>query len=182
MTPAEYIQLKAFARVDGLTLSLLWTAAFACTVVGLSKPMYSMIAMTLLAATPIYVGYRLKRFRDEDRGGIISLMRGWAFSILVFFYGGILLAVVQYIYLAFMDHGYLLMSLKRMLDSPEGKLMVEQYGMAESLEQSLSNLEQLRPIDFALNMLTMNISAGIILGLPIAAILKKNEKSEKLER
>jgi hypothetical protein len=145
-------------------------------VAGLSQPVYSLVAMALIVTTPFYVGVRLKRFRDEDRNGVISLLRGWAFAILVFFYGGILLAVVQYVYLAFMDNGYLLMALKRTLDTPEGKLMVEQYGMTANIEESLNAIQQLRPIDFALNMLTMNISAGIILGLPIAAMMKKEKK------
>ena len=179
MTPSEYTQLKAFARVDGVVLSLLWSIAFACMVAGLSQPLYSFLAMMLIVLTPFYVGVRLKRFRDEDRGGEISLLRGWAFAILVFFYGGILLAVVQYVYMAYMDNGYLLMALKRTLDSPEGKLMVEQYGMSGNIEQSLNAIQELRPIDFALNMLTMNITAGIVLGLPIAAMMKRAKKDEQ---
>jgi hypothetical protein len=32
---------------------------------------------------------------------------------------------------------------------------------------------QMRPIDYALNVLTMNILAGIVLGLPIAAFMQR---------
>ena len=176
MTPAEYIQLKAFARVDGALLALLWTACFVCYLVGLRNPLFGMVALLLLVVTPFWVARRLRRFRDQDLNGVISLMRGWAFFILVFFYGGVLLAVVQYLYFAYMDNGYLLSSLQETLSSPEAKQALEQYGMSQSLKDSLSMMGDLRPIDYALNVLTVNITAGIILGLPVAAMIQRKVK------
>ena len=177
MTPAEYVQLKAFARVDGATLSLLWIGSFACYVMGIANPVYTLAALGLMVVTPFYVGRRLKRFRDEDRGGIISLLRGWAFVILVFFYAGILLAVAQYAYFAFVDQGYLYASLSTMVQSADGRQMIEQYGMQEAMDESLRQMATMRPIDYALNMLTMNISVGIVLGLPIAALMQRKDAS-----
>jgi len=173
MTPAEYIQLKAFARVDGALVALLWTASFVCYLVGLKNPLFGMLALLLLVVTPFWVARRLRRFRDEDLHGVISLLRGWAFFVLVFFYAGILLAVVQYCYFAYLDHGYLLSTFQETLSSPEAKQAFARYGLSESLSQSMQLLSDLRPIDFALNVLTMNISVGIILGLPVAALMKK---------
>lgn len=176
MTPAEYIQLKAFARVDGAVLSLLWTAAFACFVAGLANGGYSMVAMLLIASTPFFVGKRLKRFRDDDLGGNISLLRGWAYAVHVCFYAGLLLALVQYAYFAYIDQGYMMHSLRDTLATPMGKVMLEQYGLEESIDERLALLEQMRPIDYALNMLSMDIMVGILLGLPIALLLKKEKQ------
>ena len=176
MTPAEYIQLKAFARIDGALLALMWTASFACYIVGLKSPFYGMFALLLMVATPFYVAGRLRRFRDKDLNGVISLLRGWAFVILVFFYAGILLALVQYVYFAFMDHGYLLSAFQETLSSSEAKQALEQYGITESLNESIQHLGEMRPIDYALNVLTVNITLGILLGLPVAAMLRKVKK------
>ena len=38
MTPAEYIQLKAFARQDGALLALLLVVVFLLYIIGLSNP------------------------------------------------------------------------------------------------------------------------------------------------
>jgi hypothetical protein len=46
-------------------------------------------------------------------------------------------------------------------------------GMAQAADDSLQMLTELRPIDYALNQLTVNISLGIALGLPIAALLRR---------
>ena len=176
MTPAEYIQLKAFARVDGALLAVLWISSFACYVAGISNPLYGVLAIILMVVTPFFVCSRLGKFRDEGRYGVISLSRGWAYSVFVFFYAAILLALAQYVYFTYIDQGYLLQSFTRALQAPEARQMVEQYGMQQAMDESLEMMGQMRPIDYALNVLTVNIMAGIVLGLPIAALMKKNGK------
>ena len=173
MTAPEYIQLKAFARVDGAMLSVVWVVSFACYVMGLSNPLYGMAAIVLAMLTPFFVARRLKLFRDDALGGQISFMRAYAYAILSFFYAGILFAVAQYVYFAFIDSGYVVTMFGRMLESPEGQLMVEQYQLKDAVAESLSELKEMRPIDFVLNILTVNISMGLLLGLPIAGMMMK---------
>ena len=175
MTPAEYIQMKAFARIDGALLAVLWIASFACYIAGVANPIYSTMALVLMVATPFFVALRLGKFRDQGRDGIISLSRGWAYSVYVFFYAAILMAVAQYVYFAYIDQGYLLQSFTTALSTPEAKQMMEQYHMKQTMEESMEMMGQLRPIDYALNVLTVNIMAGIVLGLPIAALMRRKE-------
>ncbi len=177
MTPAEYIQLKAFARIDGALLAVLWIASFACYIVGLANPFYGILAVGLMVATPFFVCRRLGKFRDEGRDGVISLKRGWAYSAYVFFYAAILLALAQYLYFAFMDRGYLLQSLTDLVSSPEAKQALSQYGLQQSMTENLALMGQMRPIDYAVNVLVVNVLMGIVLGLPIAAVMQRS-KSE----
>ncbi|MBR1933305.1 MAG: DUF4199 domain-containing protein [Prevotella sp.] len=181
MTPAEYVQLKAFARIDGLFLALLWLASFACYIVGLSSPLWAMGALLLAFVTPFFVAQRLRLFRDVAREGAISFRRGWGYVVLVFFYAGVLFAMAQYAYFAYMDQGYLLHSLQSMMESPEAREMMTQSGMQDAMKDSLSQLQAMRPIDLALNILTTNIMAGILLGLPIAAVVKQGVKTTNRE-
>ena len=173
MTPAEYVQLKAFARIDGARLALLWVVSFTCYIVGIANPLYGMVAIVLMVATPFFVSRRLMKFRDEGLGGVISFGRGWGYSLYVFFYASILLALAQYVYFAYIDQGYMLQSFSEALSSSEAQQMVKQYGAQQMIEESLEQLAQMRPIDYALNILTMNIMIGAVLGLPIAALIKK---------
>ena len=175
MTPAEYFHLKAFARVDGAWMALLWIASFACYIIGISQPIFGVTALMLAAATPFFMVRQLRRFRDYGREGVISMGRGWAYVVLVFFYAAILLALVQYAYMAYMDKGYLLMSLSNMMSTAEGQQVAATYGMGDRLEESLAMMQQMRPIDFALNMLTVNIMIGIVLGLPIGLLMQRRQ-------
>ena len=176
MTPEEYKQLKAFAKQDGALLSLLWIGALACYIQGLSSPILGMIAMLLIVASPFYAANRLRKFRDEARQGIISFMRAYGYTVLTYFYGGLLLAVAIFVYFQFMDNGYLMSKLMDILNTEQGQQMVKVYGMTDEISQSMEQLAKMRPIDYALNMLTIIISTGFILGLPTAALMRRELK------
>ena len=60
-----------------------------------------------------------------------------------------------------------------MLNTEQGQQMVKAYGMADEISQSMAELAKMRPIDYALNMLTVIISTGFILGLPTAALMQR---------
>ncbi len=174
MTPLEYKQLKAYARQDGFFLFLLWAASFASYIYGLTNQLLAMVAIVLAVMTPFFVAGRLRKFRDEGREGIISFRRSYAYTIFVFFYGAVLLAVLQFLYFAYMDHGFVLSSLSKMLSSDEGRLLVQQYGMTQLIDESLSQMAAVRPIDHALNFLTINIILGFIFGIPISLVMQRN--------
>lgn len=173
MTPAEYVQLKAFARQDGALLALLWVGSFVSYILGLSSPLLSMLSILLMVLTPFFVYRRVQNFRDCGRDGILSFARGWAFVVFVFFYAGLLFAIVQYAYFAFIDKGYLMESMIKMLSTPEAKEMIAQSGMTDTMSESVHEIQTMRPIDLSLNVLTTNILIGMLLGLPIAAVAKR---------
>ena len=178
MTPPEYVQLKAYARQDGFFLAILWIASFASYILGLSNQILAMVAMLMVVTTPFFVASRLRKFRDEGREGAISFARSYAYTVFVFFYGAVLLAVAQYLYFAYIDNGYLVNSFTKMISTEEGRAMLEQYGMTKMVDDSLAEMAMTRPIDYALNFLTINITLGFILGLPIGVIMQKRRIEE----
>ena len=176
MTAPEYIQLKAYARQDGFFLALLWIASFASYIMGLSNQILAMAALLMAIMSPFFVANRLRKFRDEGREGVISFGRSYAYIIFVFFYGAVLLAVAQYLYFAYMDNGYLVNSFAKMMTTDEGRQVLEQYGMTKVVDDSLAEMAATRPIDYALNILTINISLGFILGVPIGLIMQRRKQ------
>ena len=56
---------------------------------------------------------------------------------------------------------------------------MKQYGMTEMMNESLSQMAQVRPIDYALNMLTVNIVVGFILGVPISLVLQRSHTNQE---
>ena len=178
MTAPEYIQLKAYARQDGFFLALLWIASFVFYIMGLTNQMLGMAAIMLAVATPFFVAGRLRRFRDEGREGVISFRRGYAYTILVFFYGAVLLAVAQFLYFAYFDNGDLLSSFSKIVSSSEGQALLKEYGMTKMMNESLTEMSSVRPIDYALNILTVNIMVGFVLGVPIGLAMYRTTRKE----
>ncbi len=166
--------MKAFARQDGALLALLWGAAFALYIIGVSNQLLGLAAVMLMLYTPVFVGERLGKFRDYGREGLISFRRGYAYTVFVFFYGGVLFAIAQYLYFAFMDNGFLLSQFSRLVTTQEARQMLQEYGMTAMVEESLEQMASIRPIDYALNMLTVNISLGLVLGVPISLVMQRS--------
>ena len=162
------IQLKAFARQDGFLLFLLWIASFAVIV---SNPMSSWGSL-LAMATPFYVGYLLVRFRNYALDGAISFRRGLAFSLYTFFYASLLFAVAQYVYFRFLDNGALMTMLIASVKTLEPFYKAQGISVNE-LQNSLSMIGQLSPIEVAFVFMMQNILIGAILSFPIAWIGKR---------
>ena len=180
MTPEEYKQLRAFARQDGALLSLLWIGALVCYVQGITNPLLAMLSMVLIVASPLYAANRLRHFRDEAREGTISYMRAYGYTVMTYFYAGLLLAVAVFVYFNFMDNGYLLEQISRMMNTEESRQVIKMYGFTtEQMKQALEDLAALRPIDYALNILTIIISTGFLLGLPTAAVMRREVRSQR---
>ncbi len=165
--------MKAFARVDGLWLALLWLASFACYVLGLSSPGYGLVALILVVVTPFMVAKQLKRFRDDCLEGVISFMRGWAYVMFLFLYGGLLFAIAQFLYFTYVDKGYFASALTQMMSAPEMAQSIRQMGLSDMLNETLHQLTTMRPIDLVLNILTTNLLIGMVTGVPIAALMKR---------
>ena len=177
MTTQEYIQLRAFARVDGTYVGILWIASFACYLGGLSSPMLGFVGGILAVASPFFAAKRLIKFRDDIRAGEISGRRSMLYYALMFFYASLLFALAQYLYFAFLDGGYLMREYTSMLSSPEMKQAMQVYGMtADQLMEGLKEFANASPIMTALNIMTMNITIGLIFSLPVSLITRRARK------
>lgn len=177
MTTQEYIQLRAFARVDGTYVGILWIASFACYLGGLSSPMLGLLGGILAVASPFFAAKRLIKFRDDIRDGEISGRRSMLYYALMFFYASLLFALAQYLYFAFLDGGYLMREYTSMLSSSEMKQAMQAYGMtADQLMEGLKEFANTSPIMTALNIMTMNITIGLICSLPVSLITRRARK------
>ncbi len=175
ITSQELIQLRAFARQDGAILGLAWIVSFVCAMQSLNIPLLALLSNILALSTPFLVGYRLGKFRDEALGGEISFRRAFGYCIQTFAYATLLLTVVQFVYLRFIDSAYLeqfIVTYKQILEStPE--LANED---TDSLVEALSGLT---PLAWVSAFMITDIIVGIFLS-PIIAIfghLRSNKKA-----
>ncbi|MBQ2951280.1 MAG: DUF4199 domain-containing protein [Prevotella sp.] len=174
MTPEEYKQLKAFARIDSALLGVMWIISFACYVIGMSNPMLMMGGLLIAVCSPFFAASRVRKFRDYARDGVLSFKRGMAYTILLFFYAALLFAVAQYVYFEFIDNGHIMNQIASMMNEPQNQKIIEAYGLKQSMDESLKIMSQTRAIDYALNYLSVNLIIGTVLSLPIAAAVKKS--------
>lgn len=177
VTREEYEQMKAFARIDGAVLGILWVISFACFIGQFSVPELGFVSMAVGVGSLVMVPFRLRRFRDSVLGGTLSFTRGVGYCMFVFFYASLLMAAAQFVYFQFLDHGFLLSQYAKMASSPEFKAMLQVYGVRnEEMKMMIDNLGALRPIDIALQFLTINIFLGLFISLPSAVMMMRSPR------
>lgn len=172
MNVSALVQVKAFARQDGVFLALLWLCSFLLMVLAPASSLGGLLAL----ATPFFVGWLLVRFRNHALGGFISFRRGLAFSWFTFFYASLLFAVAQYVYFRYFDHGAMMGMLVTSIKALEevyranGAATARQLG---ELRQAMTLVGQLSPIELAFIFMMQNIFSGAVLGFPIALVCRR---------
>ena len=141
------------------------------------NPLLGFASFLVGAYSLVFASMRLRRYRDTALGGVISFRRALLFSMLIYFYAALLMAAAQFVYFQFIDHGFMLSQYAEITGTPEFKTMLSAYGMRpEDMKLAMDNLAALRPIDIALQFLSTNIILGLIVSLPIAAMMKSRYK------
>ena len=164
------IQLRAFARQDGLILSLVWVCSFA---VALYIPQ-SEIGSFLALSTPFVVAWRLTQFRKNALDGIISFRRGLAYSWFTFFYASLLFCLAQYIYFRFLDKGLFLSAFLVLSEAYQASEIDTQ-----ETRKAIEGLMTLKPMQLSFLFMMQNIFIGTIISLPIAAICMRNNSHQQ---
>jgi uncharacterized membrane protein YhdT len=160
---AALVQLKAFARQDGVFLALWWTASFLMTLLVPTSSIGGLLAMT----SPFFVGWLLIRFRNYALDGVISFRRGFIFSCYTFFYASLIFAVVQYVYFQYFDHGAMMTLLLQAMKMLE-RTYQNNKDMLEPLRQTEELMGQMTPIEISFIFMMQNLLWGFIFSLPIA--------------
>ncbi|MBP3757312.1 MAG: DUF4199 domain-containing protein [Prevotella sp.] len=176
MNPTEYIQLRAFARNDGAYLAVLWIVSFACICMGMKTPFLGTLGTTMAFLSPFFICRRIQSFRDHVREGELSYWNGYIYSMSMFFYASLLFAIIQYAYFAFIDGGSFFAT---SLDQARQILLANKYPEKE-INAAIEEYRSMRPIDWALYFMSMNIIIGGVASIIIAAITRKKTKENKI--
>ena len=170
MTIDDIQQLKRYSLYDGIYLAVLWSASFACLILTDRYQPLSIGFMLAAVSTPFFVGWRLKKYRDEGLQGAVSFRRALFYCLRVFFNGALLFAIVQYFYMKYMDCGHLFKMLTSTLMTAEATGMMKQMNL--DIEQMRTAFESIGATQFALTYFVENLIIGILLSLPISFIMK----------
>lgn len=165
----KLMQVKAFARQDGLLLALVWTASMA----GLMYAPNTSWGPMLMLCTPFFVGWRLLTFRNKALDGFISWRRGWAYTNYTFIYACIVFALVQFVYFRYLDQGRFMQMMLESLElvSP----IYEQQGIdTKELTEAMNEAKSITPVNLTFLFFTYNLIIGTIMS-PLISLLCKRE-------
>lgn len=159
---------------NGLIMGVLFSLNFFLSA---SKNVSLLLLSYLLIAIMIVVSHRMAvRYRDNECGGYINYWMVFNYVVLTFFFASIISSIFKIIYTKYLNPDYLPMLFE------ESMRQIEQNrSLFESLKLPLDDnyfeeLErQMRPVNYSLQTIWVNIFTGAILGLILGGFVRKSK-------
>ena len=133
--------------------------------------------------TPVYgpyyrcaIGYHyVKMYRNKICGGAISFAHACLFTLFMYMFASLLVAVAHYIYFQFIDHGFIITQCMNDME----QMLVTLPGMEtekEVFKTAMANAQSLSSIDITMQLLSWNVFAGSLLAIPTALFVMKRNR------
>ncbi len=169
--------LHKYAMQFGTYMGLFWIAKFILFPLGVQIPFLQLLFVILTLAVPFLGYYYARMFRNRVCGGSISFLQAWLFTLFMYMFASLLVAVAHYIYFRYVDQGLLY---DTYYDLIQGYKKMNIRGTQDSLkqiEEALGVLGSLSPIELTFQMISSNVFYGSILAIPTALLVMKKKKS-----
>ena len=167
--PSKLKSALNYGAMLGLLLMIISLLIFVFELYESSKWL-NWISMIILAAG-LYMG--VKNYRDQVAGGFISYGGAVGYGTLVALFAGIITSIFSYIYLGYIDDGFVQFQLTQTEDELYAQGLPD-----EQIEMTLEWTKKfMAPGILAVSGIIMNTIFGLIISLIVAAILKKDPEN-----
>lgn len=169
ITYSELVQIRAFSRLDGLWLALFWTLSFLLIMVVPGGSLGSLLALS----TPIFMWWRVTRFRDGVTSGLISFRRSLYYSAIMISHAICVFALVQFVYFKFIDGGRFVAYLSHSVD-----VLTKAYSDSgidlSQLVEGVKLLAEATPMELVMSFMIQNFMLAIPLCVITAITVRRN--------
>lgn len=138
----------------------------------------SLTSSVLIIIIMIYIFMTAaKKYRDYGLEGKINFGKAFSHTIAACVIGGAVIALFYYVFYTYIAPDYLAQQAEATIE------MMESYGLPEDiLEQSVQRLEtQMQPLAMVRNTSIGNLVMGIIVGLFVGLIIKKDNTHSQIK-
>lgn len=169
------INLQGYAMNFGTFMGVYWIAKFVLFPLGFANPLMFLLFIGLTIAVP-FIGYRYaKSFRDKVCGGSISFMQAWIFMIFMYLFASLLVAVAHYIYLRYIDNGYIIEAWRGLFENSQN-LTESMETMKQYQLEVLKEISTLTPIEITMQLFSSNMLNCSILALITAPFVVRKKQ------
>lgn len=161
------VQMGRHAMNFGAIMGLVFSINFLITTI---KSLVFLQYIFIVAI--IYLAYRFViHFRDNVNEGEISYGYAFLYILQLFMYASMISAVVRYLFYSYIKPDFLQNQLNETLAALQGTPMANII-TGDIYQQTV---ELMTPLNMALQAIWLNLLLGVLLGLILAAVVKKNK-------
>ena len=148
----------------GFSLGIFWIVKYIFYIFSMRFSYLVVIYWGMSLVVP-YLAYLLTKRYREDLGGVISFSQAWRFGVLIYLFAAMLVSIMHYVFYRFVAPPDFLSSAVEQTIASLKQMQVD--------SKVISSIESMNfsPIHMALQGILNNIFYGIILSLPVAALV-----------
>lgn len=182
MNRETYQTIKTAAPKMGTLIGILWILSFIGIANSATNALYSMFGFGIGIGSLFCAVALSYQFRWITCKGSLSFTGQWLQVILMLFYACILMAMGIFLYMRFLDNGGFASMYTNMQEMPEQKIAMESMlaGSGVTIEDLVSAVSNVKPIDFALQITESNMMASILLS-PIIALASRIRSAKPVQ-
>lgn len=160
----------------GTLMGVYWALKFVLFPIGFSIPILQILFVLLTLFVPILAYIFTKRYRDSDLNGIINFGTAFRFSLFMFMFASIFVAVIHFAYFRFIDNGYIFESYNNILINFENTVKSKEFESSiKQIKDGIKMLSELNPLEMTLQLFSQNLYYAIFISLPVALIVKRKK-------
>lgn len=148
----------------GFSLGIFWIVKYIFYMFSMRFSYLVVIYWGMSLVVP-YLAYLLTKRYREDLEGVISFSQAWRFGVLIYLFAAMLVSIMHYVFYRFVAPPDFLSSAVEQTIASLKQMQVD--------SKVISSIESMNfsPIHMALQGILNNIFYGIILSLPVAALV-----------
>lgn len=162
----------------GTAMGFFWACKFVLFPLGMNAPLLLIFFFILTLSVPILGYLFVRKYREQQCEGILNFSKAYIFTIFMYMFASLFVAVAHYLYFRYMDNGLIVNTYQGMIDQMNA---VATGDMKESLAKfrtALDIVSSLTPLETTLQLLTQNVFYCTILAIPTALLVMRNKKKE----
>ena len=152
----------------GLAMGIFWVIKYLFLIFGYSIPALIYIYEILCLAVPFIAYYMTKRYR-QDIGGNISFFHAWRFGIMLYFFAALIVSIEHFIFFQFIAPPDFISNTMN-----QAMIALKNANVNSEVIDAI-NRTNFTPIHLAIQQIFNNIFYGIILSVPVAALVCRKQ-------
>ncbi len=170
------LTLQECAMRFGTIMGLFWAFKFVLLPIGFIIPIFHIVFLGLTIFVPILGFIFATRYRKTYCDNIISFGQAFSFTLFMFMFASLLVALVHYIYFQYVDNQFILTQWLSLMEQTKSMNNSPEYIQTlTQLEDAVKQIAALSPIELTFQLLTQNVFYGLLMALPIAAIVTRKK-------
>ncbi len=170
MTENKSILLKS-TTFYGLLLGIFWAIKYVFFILGSWYSGIGIIYSVLAPLTIVFAYYMTKSYKMVI-GGKISFFHAWQFGVLLYFFAALIVSLEHYAFYQYLaPPGFIDTSMDQAMD------IIKSMNLTDQMKQMVEKMTTPSSIQMTIQGIFNNVFYGVILSIPVAALLCRNNIS-----